>query len=290
MQAAPITVIGATSLIGQYLLPKLVEHGFHIQALTRQSLKTSASNITWHTIKSEVFDSSDLKPSEVLIHLAPIWILPQFLPQLATLGIKRLIVFSSTSQFTKQDSESLYEQDIVKKLTDAEAQIKALCNQYGIQWTILRPTLIYGDLKSQDPVLMGKGLATIVKFTKIFHLFPLVSKGHGLRQPVHADDLASACLQVMENSTTFNKAYNLSGAEIIEYRQMVLRVNKYCNNNIYMLSLPLAFVKILLALVRLLPRYRFLTLAMADRMNHDMTFDYADAANDFGYKPQEFLK
>ena len=54
------------------------------------------------------------------------------------------------------------------------------------------------------------------------------------------------------------------------------------------LPLPAALYRIAIAAARLLPRYRSLTPAVADRMNQDMVFDYAAATRDFGFKPRGF--
>jgi hypothetical protein len=42
------------------------------------------------------------------------------------------------------------------------------------------------------------------------------------------------------------------------------------------------------AVVRILPPFRLWSSAMAERMNQDMAFDYADAARDLRFSPQTF--
>src|SRR5690606_39634226 len=41
-------------------------------------------------------------------------------------------------------SSDLYEQEQIRKITQAEAALKTECEKYNIAWTILRPTMIYG--------------------------------------------------------------------------------------------------------------------------------------------------
>lgn len=290
MDKKPITVIGGTSLIGKYLLAKLRENGHDIQALTRQPIAGSdAPGLSWHRIDQHAIDISRLATSSILIYLAPNWTLANYLPQLVSLGIKRIIVFSSTSQFTKKASSNQHEQAIVKRLVEAEQQIKSFCDQQNIAWTIFRPTLIYGDMSNNKPISMGKGLATMVRFIKLCRLFPLVTTGSGLRQPVHAIDLAAACIAALDNPKTYHKAYNLSGAEVLSYQQMVARIFIRLGMQPRFLRLPLPLLRGILQVIKLLPRYRFLTLEMANRMNQDMAFEYLDAQRDFDYKPRKFL-
>ena len=87
----------------------------------------------------------------------------------------------------------------------------------GVDWVILRPTLIYG--LGQD-----KNISEIVRLIRRFGFFPLVGQAKGLRQPVHAEDVATACLSALEKTDVVNRAYNLSGGETLSYREMINRV------------------------------------------------------------------
>src|SRR4029079_1657618 len=70
-------------------------------------------------------------------------LLAEALPYLLHPGLKRIVVFSSTSVMTKLDSEVAAERDLLRRLADAERKIASVCEQAGVEWTILRPTLIY---------------------------------------------------------------------------------------------------------------------------------------------------
>ena len=58
---------------------------------------------------------------------------------------RRIVVFSSTSRFTKVDSGDRAEIDVVALLSDAEERVVNWAIHYDIEWVILRPTLIYGS-------------------------------------------------------------------------------------------------------------------------------------------------
>src|SRR5581483_4387437 len=91
------------------------------------------------------------------------------------------------------------------------------CREKGIAVTILRPTLIYG-------VGLDKNITVLTGFIRRFGFFPVYPPAFGRRQPVHADDLAIAVLNVMDNEKTFGRAYNVSGGEVITYRSMLERI------------------------------------------------------------------
>ena len=57
-----------------------------------------------------------------------------------------------------------------------------------------------------------------------WHLLPLPLGATGLRQPVHAEDLAAACVAALENSATYGKTYELGGGERLSFRSMLMRM------------------------------------------------------------------
>ncbi|MCU7811551.1 MAG: NAD-dependent epimerase/dehydratase family protein, partial [Candidatus Thiodiazotropha sp. (ex Notomyrtea botanica)] len=216
------------------------------------------------------------------ISLAPIWVLPDLFPQLEASGIRRLVVLSSTSRFTKQVSSDAGEQLLSKQLKDAEVKVISWAEERRIEWIILRPTLIYG---------LGRdgNICEIARFIKRYRVFPLLGRAEGLRQPVHAGDVAQACVAVLDHNEVSGRCYNLSGGETLSYRTMVERVFQTLRLRTHWLHLPLSLFRVALMVMRMVPRYRHWTPAMAERMNRDLVFDHSDAERDFGFRPKAFV-
>jgi nucleoside-diphosphate-sugar epimerase len=136
---------------------------------------------------------------------------------------------------------------------------------------------------------LDQNIAFIQKIIERFGVFPVAGRGKGLRQPVHAEDLALACIAVLDNDKTLNKAYILSGGEVLTYRDMVARIFGALNRKPRIVNIHPVVYKCAVVVVRhILPRYAFVQAAMVDRMNRDMVFDYSEAADDFGYNPRPF--
>jgi len=200
----------------------------------------------------------------------------------AKAGVKRFVGFSSTSVFTKKRSKSEEERRSIQRLTEAEAKVKSICQTDDIAWTLFRPTMIYG-------CGMDQNIAFIQRVIDRFGFFPVAGKGKGLRQPVHAEDLALACIAALHSEDALNKAYELSGGEVLTYRDMVERIFTSLNRKSMIISIYPAVYKGVIAIIkRILPRYAFIQTSMVDRMSMDMVFDHTDAANDFGYNPRPF--
>lgn len=277
-------VIGSSSQIGSWLVPELVESGWVIHLISRgRSPRTDYGGATWHQ-----FDLSQLEEAfpnlnaRVLFHTAGIGAVLPWLDAINSAGISRVIAFSSTSLFTKADSTSEVDLQMVGRLAGYEQTFITQCESLGLAWTILRPTMIYGG-KFGDRTVMD-----IVRVIRRLGFFPILGRGTGLRQPVHARDLADACIQLIDHKATINKAYNLGGAEELSYFEMVRRIFGAMGKKPRFLPVPLAGFSFAVRLANFHPRYRHLTASMAKRMDQDMVFANDEATLDFGYRPRGF--
>ncbi|MEY2697250.1 MAG: hypothetical protein RL333_1388, partial [Pseudomonadota bacterium] len=279
-----IVVTGATSLIGDYLLPVLTNRGYEVHAISRNPpAYGKESGLIWHSADISHEVPEPIRGADVLIHLAPLATLPSILEALGSDSPKRVIGFGSTSLFTKADSALEQERNLVRGLGDAENRMARFGESYGVDWTVFRPTLVYH-------LGRDKNITTIAVFLKKFGFFPLVDGSKGRRQPVHAEDLARATLEALDNPSTYRKAYNLSGAETLPYREMVSRIAKSLGLRPRMINIPLPVLQFFIVVVSKIPRFKHLNTEMATRISIDMCFDNHDARADFGFSPRAFLE
>lgn len=276
MVELPVGVLGASSLVGRCLLHMLRDAGYQVLAFSRQA-RPGDQAVTWRQLPY----ASQAEEISHWICVAPIWVLPDYFSLLEVHGVKRVVVLSSTSRFTKDDSTDPQEQDVSRRLADAEARLQTWAGIRGVEWIILRPTLIYG-------LGRDKNIAEIARFIRRFHFFPLFGKANGLRQPIHAQDVASACVGALLVRDAANHAYNISGGETLAYREMVARVFSALGRPSRLLTVPLWAFRLAVTLLRCLPRYRQWSAAMAERMNRDLVFDHTEAARVIGFKPRQF--
>lgn len=119
-----VGVIGATSIVGKYLLPLLVDEGWDIVAFSRrtQNVKESAENqrITWQLLAtSKLSDGSNIqqseKPVNFWISLAPIAVLSEYFAMLLAHDARHVVAVSSTSRFTKSESSDEQEKKNCKR-------------------------------------------------------------------------------------------------------------------------------------------------------------------------------
>jgi nucleoside-diphosphate-sugar epimerase len=272
----PVLVTGATSLIGRFALPRLQAMGVEVHALSR----TAPDAPGW--IRGGLSDAgleARLPACPTVLSLSPVWHLPPGLEALKARGMRRLVAFSSTSVITKAASPDPYEQGMVRRLAEGEAAMRGFCEANGVAWTILRPTLIYAEGQDQN-------VSRLARMIRKLGVLPLAGRGEGLRQPVHADDLAGAAIAAAGSAAAHNRAYDLPGGETLTYRAMAERVFEGLGRRPAILPLPEGLWRLAFAAAR--PLLPGATAQMGARMSEDLAFDGSAATADFGWNPRPF--
>ncbi len=274
-----VLVTGGSSVVGDYLLPRLAAAGHEVTVISRGAARSGTARwLQLDAARQPVWDAS-LADTQALIHLAPLTLLAKLLPQ-APAALQRVVAIGTTSVYTKVESAAAKDRELVRQQRAAEEGLAAFGAARGVGYTLLRPTLVYDGRRD-------KNIARIAAMVRRFGFFPVAAPGHGLRQPLHADDLAAACVAALDARTS--QAYELAGGETLSYRAMLERIFRSLGKSPRVLPLPLVLYRVAIAAARVLPRYRGLTPEVADRMNQDMVFDYSAASRDLGFKPRGFM-
>lgn len=280
-RAGRIVIVGASSQIGRALVPRLASAGHQVSCVGREN-RDAIDGGTTH-----VFDESrgsfvpHLEPADAVISLAPLPTVELVMTMAQALEAKRIIVFGSTGVFSKRGSTSAIEQDFVAQQERAEALLSARCGELGIGWTLFRPTMIYGA----DADL---NVSFIRAMISRFGVFPIPTGASGLRQPVHVDDLAGACVAALGRETTLNKAYNLGGGEVLGFPALIRRIFGAEGRKPVLVPVPVALYRLLIAVAKRFPKAAFVREEMVERMFRDLTVDNQAATDDFGYAPRRF--
>jgi nucleoside-diphosphate-sugar epimerase len=270
-------VIGGTGLVGGYIVEHLVRGGERPFVLSRS--QRGKPDVDWFSGDLQKLETLRFPPFATLYCTADAILLANALPQLFNPSLRRIVVFSSTAVITKQDAEIAAEREAMRKLADAERRIAAACEQHNVHWTILRPTLIYAEGRDTN-------ITPLSRLIRRFGFMPLVGGAPGLRQPVHAEDLAIGAIAAASSSAAANKIYSLSGGETITYREMIGRIFDGLRLPRRTLSVPAFLWRTGFVLAK--PLFPSANVAMGIRMMKDMTFDSTPAVRDLGWNPRNF--
>ncbi|HWU77441.1 MAG TPA: NAD-dependent epimerase/dehydratase family protein [Rhodanobacter sp.] len=223
-----VLVFGGSSQIGHFLLPRLRAAGEPILAVSRAS-RPRMPGVEW--LDGRLPDQVPLPPSlSAIISFGPLQALADWLAHASLDSAPRVIATSSMSAETKRHSRVAAEREIARQLRDGEMALAAACARHGCAWTVLRPTLVYG-------AGLDKSLSPIARRAMRLRVFALPA-GRGLRQPVHADDIAQAVLAALECPASAGQILSIGGGERLPSGQMFARVRRSLDQTTVPLPVP----------------------------------------------------
>jgi nucleoside-diphosphate-sugar epimerase len=273
-------IFGATGQVGTFLLPQLLVRGASVQAVSRTPPPTGGSErLEW--IAGDLFDPAIALPNDaqVVVSLGPLDAFAAWFEREPLAGVRRVLALSSMSAQSKRASPDRTEREVAARLLAAEERLARVANARGIAWTVLRPTLIYGDARDRS-------LAPIVRFARRWRVLPIPIGADGLRQPVHAADVADAVAAAIDCAAAAGRIYPLGGGERLRFNDLLWRLRAALPG--FVLPLPVPRLALYIAR-RLLAGDAAISDGALRRLREPLIADNSAAARDFGYAPRAFI-
>jgi len=136
----------------------------------------------------------------------------------------------------------------------------------GIDWTILRPTWIYGP--------RDVSLNRFVGFARRLPVVPLTNGGGQQLAPVFIDDVARLAADSLASGSALGQVFEVGGPETLSMRAIVRRAVRTAGRSRSVLPGPAALIKLAVAPLTLLPEPP-LTPAAVDFINQPAVVDLA---------------
>ena len=266
-----VLVFGASSQVGHYLLPLLSARDEPVVALSRMPHADSAG-VTWVT-GSLPGSVPGVQSVSAIFSLGPLSLFAAWLSRADLPHAPRIIATSSMSAESKRKSDVPAERELSQSLRDSEDILAAACVRHGSEWTVLRPTLVYG-------AGLDKNLTPIAQRAMRTRVFPLPA-GRGLRQPVHAEDVARAALAACDTSAAAMKMLAIGGGERLPVGEMFARVHHSLPMDTLPLPLPAWSLRLMLHGV---PKLR----GPLSRLEVDLIADNTEMTRLLGIRPRPF--
>ena len=293
--ACSVLLTGATGQVGIFAIPRLLSAGFRLVALSRKIDKgmtvpapSPQGEVQWIHPDRVLTPAGDefpdnaqrwLGPVEVLLSLGPLDLsveLARGCPRL-----RQVICLSTSSLYTKMSSPDSAERALLERIRAAENSLKKYCAQGAIPLFLLRPTMIYG-------CGLDRNISRIARLVRRWRFFPVAGRAAGLRQPVHADDLAALCVALLDHGSLTGIESPVGGGSVISYRQMVERIFAGLGLTPRILQLPPAVLTGLVRSVSWLPGLDGLNPEFVRRQNRDLVFDDSGLREQLGFSPRPF--
>ncbi len=273
-----VLVTGATGFTGSRLIPLLLQNGFQVRALTRPtSDRTPLSALKVEWVIGDLSDAQALtvalRDVDALVNIASLGFGHAYniIASAKAAGVKRGIFISTTAIFTQLNAGSK------SVRLAAEEAVQAS----GLDYTILRPTMIYGSPRDRN-------MWRLIRLLKVTPVMPIFGDGESLQQPIFVDDVAQAVLLALQNDAAIGKSYNIAGKVPLTYNQVIDTVALALRKRIWKLHIPYMPIVRALQFTEQMNIRLPIKAEQVLRLNEDKSFSYADAQRDFGFSPRSF--
>lgn len=247
-----VLVVGGSGFVGTHLVGHLLGQGHQVRVVSRAG-KGSVAGASYQ--QADAATNQGLKEAawgqEAILYLAGIIRekagqsfqqvhvdgVRHSLEAAKAAGIRRFVHMSALGA-AKGTSSRYFE---------SKAQAEEWVQSSGLDFTIFRPSLIFGP---GDDFFGGvlKGLVTIPA-----PFIPQIGDGRFPFRPVWIGDVVAAFEQSLGLPQTIGQAYNLVGPDEYSFRQLLLLVRDTLGSRKPLLSIPLALMDLLVPVMSILP-------------------------------------
>lgn len=266
-------IVGGTGFLGRRVAARLRADGAEVRELSRRTGFDGTRP-----------DPALLRGAEAVVNLAGIKreegaqtfrgvhvdLVERLAGAMREAGVKRLVHVSVTA--AKEGPARPYAH--TKWL--GEQAVKAS----GLDWTILRPGVIYGE---GDDLL-----AHLSRMIRAAPVFPIVGTGRAPMRPVDVHDVAQAVAGALANPASAGQTYEVVGPERLELRDVVGRTSEALGLKTLILPTPSLLMRPFVFLMEKLWTRPLSTRAQLDMLKEGLDGDPGPAGRELGVRPAPF--
>lgn len=267
-------ISGATGLLGGEVSRLLADSGTHeVRCLARPTSDVGRlGNV--EIFYGDAGDEDSLyraaRGVDAFLHIAGLEYTSQVLSATHRAGVRRLLMVGSTSVHSAYEHRAGWRR-----------RMECLVRGSGLEWTIARPTMIYGSE-------LDKNMHKLLRFLDRAPIFPIFGDGENLWQPVHYEDLARAVLTTLEKPEAIHQSYDLPGARPLTYRDLIHTAAAALGKKPRTVRLPVEPVRRALRLAEHARIPLPIQSEQVMRLREDKAYPHENAHRDLGYTPRTF--
>lgn len=270
MTNSPVTIVGATSKLGQNLMRRLASRGRKVIPLGRRLDALTPEQRT----DARQFDleqpgslQSALQGAEYVVSCVHAYDGAAVVAALPS-TVKRVVLLGSTRIFSRYSNRN------IEKQKDAVAALASS----GIPGVVLHPTMIYGGPTDAN-------VQRIAAYIRKFGAVPLPAGGTALLQPIHSDDVVSCIEAALQRDEALGEPVIVAGPQVISYRDLVQAVGRAIGKSPIVLPVPGFALQIVAALTAVVPGLPTIRIDEVRRLGEDKTFPIDEMRRRLGVEP-----
>jgi uncharacterized protein YbjT (DUF2867 family) len=283
-RALTLMVTGGSGFLGGYVLREAARRGHQTVALARSEAAAAAvTGLGARPVTGDLNDAPSLADAftaasgercDVLVNLASLGFghAPAIIGAAGRSGIKRAVFVSTTAVTTTLPASS-------KRVRLAAEQS---ISESSLDWTIVRPTMIYGDPGDRN-------LSRLLPLLRRVPVLP-VPGGRHLQQPVHVADAADAVLAAAEHPEAALHTYDVAGPEPLTFTELLRTAARAVASRTRFVPVPVSPIIAAARGYELLSRNPRIRAEQVRRLAEDKAFVIDDAIRDLGYAPRSFAE
>lgn len=278
-----LLVTGISGHTGTYFLQELINNKYEgpIRCIVRKSSNTSVIDNSGLNIEKVVGDLDDpifinsiMIGVEMVMHIYNIHHSPLVVKVAIENKVKRAILVHTTGIYSKFKYASEDYKKVEEKISELTKD--PLC---PTSITILRPTMIYGDL-------CDRNMSKFIKMVDNLRIIPIINGGNSIIQPVNARDLGKVLFTVlMTQDHSGRKAYDISGDKPIKMIDVFNLISHELGKKRAFVSVPLNVGVLMAKVLKALSLGKIDYVERVQRMSENRSYSHDDAKRDFNYNP-----
>jgi uncharacterized protein YbjT (DUF2867 family) len=274
-----LLVTGGSGFLGEYVLREAARRGHETTALARtRAAAAKVASLGAQPVSGDLNHLASLADAfaagrcETLLNLASLGFghAPAIVTAAEAACIPSAVFVSTTAVTTTLPAVSL------RVRLAAEQRIR----ESVLDWTILRPTMIYGAPGDRN-------LSRLLPLLRRAPMLP-VPGGARLQQPVHVADVADAVLAAAERPAAVGTTYDVAGPTPLTFTELLRTAGCAVASRTRFIPVPLSPVVAAARGYELVSRNPRIRVEQLRRLAEDKAFVIDSAARDLGYSPRSF--
>ena len=253
-----VAMFGSTGFVGSYILKKLISDAFIPRVLIRkgsESKITSGCELIYGEIQDRKSVLETIDGTDAVIY--NIGIIRQFPSKNITFkelhfdGVNRCIEIAKSigvKRFILMSANGVKINGTEYQKTKWQAD--ELLKKSGLNWTIFRPSLIFGDPEGQGRpefcTQIRDDMLSLPLPAPLFYkgLFPL-NAGSFSMSPIHVDNVADFFVKSISQELCYEKIYNLGGADSLTWKEILHQISLASKKRTWKIPVPVFIINIL---------------------------------------------